>query len=89
MPSTASPQHALGATRAGAFDLNAACSGFIYGLAMAQATINAGMNDTVLVIGVATMSRLLDWSDRSTCVLFGGDGAGRRSCSPAPSRPAS
>ncbi len=76
MPSTASlVQHALGATRAGAFDLNAACSGFIYGLAMAQATINAGMNDTVLVIGAETMSRLLDWSDRSTCVLFG-DGAG-------------
>lgn len=76
MPSTASlVQHALGASRAGAFDLNAACSGFIYGLAMAQATITAGIHDAVLVIGAETMSRFLDWSDRSTCVLFG-DGAG-------------
>ncbi|MGH2353128.1 MAG: beta-ketoacyl-ACP synthase III [Chloroflexota bacterium] len=76
MPSTASlVQDAIGAHRAGAFDLNAACSGFIYGLAMAQATITAGINQTVLVIGAETMSRLLDWSDRTTCVLFG-DGAG-------------
>ena len=76
MPSTASlVQDALGASRAGAFDLNAACSGFIYGLAMAQGTIAAGMFRRVLVIGAETMSRLLDWHDRSTCVLFG-DGAG-------------
>jgi 3-oxoacyl-[acyl-carrier-protein] synthase-3 len=76
MPSTASlVQDALGASRAGAFDLNAACSGFIYGLAMAQGTIAAGAHKTVLVVGAETMSRLLDWSDRSTCVLFG-DGAG-------------
>jgi 3-oxoacyl-[acyl-carrier-protein] synthase-3 len=76
MPSTASlVQDALGATRAGAFDLNAACSGFIYGLAMAQATIVAGMHQAVLVVGAETMSRLLDWKDRATCVLFG-DGAG-------------
>ncbi|HEX2035951.1 MAG TPA: beta-ketoacyl-ACP synthase III [Chloroflexota bacterium] len=76
MPSTASlVQDALGAVKAGAFDLNAACSGFIYGLAMAQAMITAGLHDSVLVIGAETMSRLLDWSDRSTCVLFG-DGAG-------------
>jgi 3-oxoacyl-[acyl-carrier-protein] synthase-3 len=76
MPSTASlVQDALGASRAGAFDLNAACSGFIYGLAMAQGLITAGINQTVLVIGAETMSRLLDWTDRSTCVLFG-DGAG-------------
>ena len=76
MPSTASlVQDALGASRAGAFDLNAACSGFIYGLALAQGLIAAGMQRTVLVIGAETMSRLLDWSDRSTCVLFG-DGAG-------------
>ncbi len=76
MPSTASlVQDALGASRAGAFDLNAACSGFVYGLAMAQATIVAGAHDVVLVIGAETMSRLIDWSDRSTCVLFG-DGAG-------------
>jgi 3-oxoacyl-[acyl-carrier-protein] synthase-3 len=76
MPSTASlVQDALGASRAGAFDLNAACSGFIYGLALAQGLIASGMQRTVLVIGAETMSRLLDWSDRSTCVLFG-DGAG-------------
>ena len=76
MPSTASlVQDALGASRAGAFDLNAACSGFIYGLALAQGLIVSGMQRTVLVIGAETMSRLLDWSDRSTCVLFG-DGAG-------------
>ena len=76
MPSTASlVQDALGATRAGAFDLNAACSGFIYGLAMAQASIVAGLHQAVLVIGAETMSRLLDWKDRATCVLFG-DGAG-------------
>jgi 3-oxoacyl-[acyl-carrier-protein] synthase-3 len=76
MPSTASlVQHAVGAERAGAFDLNAACSGFIYGLAMAQAAIVAGLHETVMVVGAETMSRLLDWKDRSTCVLFG-DGAG-------------
>ena len=76
MPSTASlVQDALGATRAGAFDLNAACSGFIYGLAMAQAAIVSGLHRTVLVVGAETMSRLLDWKDRATCVLFG-DGAG-------------
>jgi 3-oxoacyl-[acyl-carrier-protein] synthase-3 len=76
MPSTASlVQDALGAPRAGAFDLNAACSGFIYGLAVAQGLIGAGTHECVLVIGAETMSRLLDWSDRSTCVLFG-DGAG-------------
>lgn len=76
MPSTASlVQHALGAERAGAFDLNAACSGFIYGLAMAQATIAAGVYERVMVIGAETMSRFLDWHDRGTCVLFG-DGAG-------------
>ncbi|MBI3973824.1 MAG: ketoacyl-ACP synthase III [Chloroflexi bacterium] len=76
MPSTASlVQDVIGATRAGAFDLNAACSGFIYGLAMAQATISAAMHQNVLVIGAETMSRWLDWTDRTTCVLFG-DGAG-------------
>jgi 3-oxoacyl-[acyl-carrier-protein] synthase-3 len=76
MPSTASlVQHAIGAARAGAFDLNAACSGFIYGLAMAHGAIAAGLHQTVLVIGAETMSRLVDWTDRSTCVLFG-DGAG-------------
>ena len=76
MPSVASlVQDAIGAEHAGAFDLSAACAGFMYGLAVAQSMIVAGQCDTVLLIGSETLSRLLDWSDRSTCVLFG-DGAG-------------
>ncbi|GAB4570208.1 MAG: ketoacyl-ACP synthase III [Anaerolineae bacterium] len=75
-PSTASLiQDALGATSAGAFDLSAACTGFIYALDMAAQAIRAGSITTALVIGTETMSRLLDWSDRTTCILFG-DGAG-------------
>ncbi len=75
-PSTASLiQDALGATAAGAFDLSAACTGFIYGLNMATQAIASGSITTALVIGTETMSRLLDWSDRGTCILFG-DGAG-------------
>jgi len=76
MPSTASLlQDAIGASNAGAFDLNAACSGFVYGLAMAHAMIASGLHETVLLVGAETMSRVLDWTDRATCVLFG-DGAG-------------
>lgn len=75
-PSTASfVQDWLGATYAGAFDLSAACSGFVYALDMASAKIRAGDIDTALVIGAETMSRVLNWSDRGTCILFG-DGAG-------------
>ena len=75
-PSTASLiQNWLGATRAGAFDLSAACSGFVYGVEMATQAIRSGSIDTALVIGAETMSRVLDWTDRSTCILFG-DGAG-------------
>jgi len=75
-PSTASVvQDALGASNAGAFDLSAACSGFVYGLSMARGQILAGDAEYVLVIGAETMSRLVDWTDRNTCVLFG-DGAG-------------
>ena len=75
-PSTAcAVQDALGATRAGAFDLSAACSGFVYGLGVAADSIRAGASQHVLVIGSEVMSRILDWSDRNTCVLFG-DGAG-------------
>ncbi|GAB4515893.1 MAG: ketoacyl-ACP synthase III [Anaerolineae bacterium] len=75
-PSTASlVQDGLGATNAGAFDLSAACSGFVYALGVAQGLIAAGSADYVLVIGSETLSRLVDWSDRKTCVLFG-DGAG-------------
>lgn len=68
-------QDAIGATNAGAFDLSAACSGFVYGLAMARGHILAGDAEYVLVIGAETLSRLVDWTDRETCILFG-DGAG-------------
>src|SRR5206468_2966602 len=75
-PSTAClTQDAIGATRAGAFDLEAACAGFVYALSVARAYIVSGMAKNILVIGSETMSRVIDWTDRSTCVLFG-DGAG-------------
>jgi 3-oxoacyl-[acyl-carrier-protein] synthase-3 len=76
MPATASlVQHALGASRAGAFDLNAVCSGFLYALATGSQFIISGAYKSVLVIGADVFTRLLDWQDRSTCVLFG-DAAG-------------
>jgi 3-oxoacyl-[acyl-carrier-protein] synthase-3 len=68
-------QDTLGATKAGAFDLSAACSGFIFGVHMAAQAIRTGAIDNALVIGAETLSRLVNWEDRSTCVLFG-DGAG-------------
>jgi 3-oxoacyl-[acyl-carrier-protein] synthase-3 len=68
-------QAALGATKAAAFDVGAVCSGFLYALATANNFIRMGQAQSALVIGAETMSRLLDWNDRSTCVLFG-DGAG-------------
>jgi 3-oxoacyl-[acyl-carrier-protein] synthase-3 len=68
-------QTALGAHHAFAFDVQAACSGFVYALAMADNFIRLGQARTALVIGAETFSRLLDWNDRTTCVLFG-DGAG-------------
>ncbi|MCC7163137.1 MAG: ketoacyl-ACP synthase III [Anaerolineae bacterium] len=75
-PATASiVQDKLGAQNAGAFDLSAACSGFVYGLAVAAGMIRGGTYNTVLVIGAETFSRLLNWKDRATCILFG-DGAG-------------
>lgn len=74
-PSTASLlQHRLGASCA-AFDLGAACSGWVYGLVVAQQFVATGAAKTVLVVGAEVMSRILDWNDRSTAVLFG-DGAG-------------
>jgi 3-oxoacyl-[acyl-carrier-protein] synthase-3 len=76
MPATASlVQHALGAPRAAAVDLNAVCSGFIYALATGSQFIATGAYRNVLVIGAEVFTRILDWQDRSTCVLFG-DGAG-------------
>jgi 3-oxoacyl-[acyl-carrier-protein] synthase-3 len=84
--STSSPEHifpataclvqdALGAARAGAFDLSAACTGFIFALNMAAQAIRTGSIRNALVIGAETLSRLVNWEDRGTCVLFG-DGAG-------------
>jgi 3-oxoacyl-[acyl-carrier-protein] synthase-3 len=75
-PSTACLlQHRLGANGCAAFDVNAACSGFIYALGVANNFIRAGAAKTALVVGAETLSRMLDWNDRATCVLFG-DGAG-------------
>jgi len=68
-------QDALGASNAAAFDLSAACSGFIYGLNMAEAQIKSGMARKVLVLGAEVLSRVVDFSDRNTCILFG-DGSG-------------
>lgn len=68
-------QSGLGMTRGFAFDVQAVCAGFVFALANADALIRSGQADRVLVIGAETFSRIMDWSDRSTCVLFG-DGAG-------------
>src|SRR5690606_271394 len=84
--STSSPEHTfpatacivqdrIGATKAGAFDLLAACTGFIYALNMAAQSIRSGSVKNALVIGAETLSRLVNWQDRTTCILFG-DGAG-------------
>lgn len=76
LPSTAVDlQAALGATRAAAFDISAACSGWLYGMTVAEGLIASGAAETILVAGSEKMSAIIDWSDRATCVLFG-DGAG-------------
>lgn len=75
-PATATQvQHALGCNGGIAFDVAAVCSGFLYALGVADSMLRTGMAKTALVIGAETMSRILDWEDRATCVLFG-DGAG-------------
>ncbi len=75
-PATATRiQAELGCTRGSAFDIQAVCSGFIYALSVADSFVRTEQAETVLVIGAETFSRILDWEDRSTCVLFG-DGAG-------------
>ena len=77
-------QQKLGASHAAALDINAACSGFLYGLQIGQTLIQAGASDTVLLIGAEALTRILDFQDRNTCVLFG-DGAGAavlRPCEP-------
>ena len=75
-PATAvAVQHSLGINHGAAFDLQAVCSGFIYALATADNFLRSGSHKSALVIGAETFSRILDWTDRGTCVLFG-DGAG-------------
>lgn len=75
-PSTACEvQAGIGAAKAVAFDINAACSGFLFALNTAHAYIQAGIYKNALILGAETLSKIMDWSDRSTCVLFG-DGAG-------------
>ncbi|HVW72533.1 MAG TPA: beta-ketoacyl-ACP synthase III [Rhizomicrobium sp.] len=75
-PATATiVQSRLGMAHGAAFDVQAVCSGFIYGMSVADSMIRTGAARTILLIGAETMSRLLDWNDRTTCVLFG-DGAG-------------
>ena len=75
-PSTACIlQDRLGASNAAAFDIGAACSGFIYGLSIAENFIKSGAREKILLVGVEALSRYTDWEDRTTCVLFG-DGAG-------------
>jgi 3-oxoacyl-[acyl-carrier-protein] synthase-3 len=68
-------QQKIGAKNAAAYDMFAACTGFVYGLGLARGLVGAGIADRVLVIGVETLSRIVDYTDRNTCVLFG-DGAG-------------
>lgn len=75
-PATATTVQAkLGVTRGAAFDVQAVCCGFIYALSVAENFIKAGQSRSILVVGAETFSRILDWEDRTTCVLFG-DGAG-------------
>ena len=75
-PSTACEvQAAIGADKAVAFDINAACSGFLFALHTAHAFIQSGIYQNALILGAETLSKIMDWNDRSTCVLFG-DGAG-------------
>ncbi len=75
-PATATKvQHNLGMTTGAAFDIQAVCSGFVFALSVADNMIKGGQADTIVVIGAETFSRILDWEDRGTCVLFG-DGAG-------------
>ena len=83
-PSTACiVQDKLGCKNAAAFDISAACSGFLYGLSVARSFIASGVYKNILVIGTEAMSRILDWEDRSTCILFG-DGAGAAVVSEVP-----
>lgn len=84
IPATASiVQEKLSAKNAAAFDINVACSGFVYALCIGVSFIKAGLSKSALIIGAETMSRIIDWTDRDTCVFFG-DGAGAVVLSQAP-----
>ncbi len=75
-PATASiVQDRLGCSNAGAFDISAGCTGFVYGLELARSLVDAGSSDRVLLIGAEVLTKITNWDDRNTCVLFG-DGAG-------------
>ncbi len=83
MPSTACHlQHLLGAKNAAALDINAACTGFVYGLALADSLIRAGTSSKCLLVGAEILSRSLNWEDRTTCILFA-DGAGAAVLAPS------
>ena len=85
MPATAARvAYDCGCVHAGAFDVSAGCAGFVYALAMATGAVASGMRDNVLVVGAEAISRVVDWEDRSTAVLFG-DGAGAAVVSPVKS----
>lgn len=71
-------QKEIGAWNAVGFDLSAACSGFVFALSTVQAYIKSGVYKNALIIGAETLSKLLNWEDRGTCVLFGGRGRSRR-----------
>jgi 3-oxoacyl-[acyl-carrier-protein] synthase-3 len=86
MPATAAfVQQKLGAGHCPAFDLSAACAGFVFGLSIADKFVASGQTRHVLVVGVELLSRVIDWSDRTTCVLFG-DGAGAAVIGPSDAR---
>ncbi len=88
MPATAARVAGeTGCVNAGAFDVSAGCTGFVYALAMAAGAVAGGIHENVLVVGAETISRLLDWDDRATAVLFG-DGAGAAVVSAVPAPPA-
>src|SRR5205809_7953014 len=88
-PATAAKVQArLGMRRGAAFDVQAVCAGFIFALAVADNAVRLGQARTALVVGAETFSRILDWEDRSTCVLFG-DGAGAVVLNAAPGEPTS
>jgi 3-oxoacyl-[acyl-carrier-protein] synthase-3 len=86
MPATASRiAHQVGAVNAGACDLSAGCTGFVYALALGTGMVSSGLHTRVLVVGAEVISRFLDWEDRSTAILFG-DGAGAAVLQPAAGR---